>query len=84
MPTERVAALQEMPCGSGASMPPGLLAFACPHSTSEFRAGDLQPILADDAGHPSPQAPALCCVRFPSTTFQGTSNEWLTGSAVFL
>ena len=68
MPTERVAALQEMPCGSGASMPPGLLAFACPHSTSEFRAGDLQPILADDAGHPSPQAPALCCVRFPSTT----------------
>ena len=47
MPTERVAALQEMPCGSGAwSPPPGLLAFALPHSTSEFRAGDLQPILA--------------------------------------
>jgi hypothetical protein len=35
MPTERVAALQEMPCGSGASMPPGLLAFQ-PATIDEF------------------------------------------------
>jgi hypothetical protein len=56
MPTERVAALQEMPCGSGASMPPGLLAFACPHSTSEFRAGDR----AFPRNPPCPRDPRRC------------------------